>query len=100
VRAPRAQCDKKAYQFRIKRIIEGMEGLDLHQGNVSTILVKNDEVQGVQTSLQMELLAKTVILSAGTFMRGLMHVGLRNERSSTWNKCHVGLLGPHHRLMM
>lgn len=80
VRAPRAQCDKKAYQFRIKRIIEGMEGLDLHQGNVATILVKNDEVQGVQTSLQMELLAKTVILSAGTFMRGLMHVGLRNEK--------------------
>ena len=80
VRAPRAQCDKKAYQFRIKRIIEGMEGLDLHQGNVSTILVKNDEMQGVQTSLQMELLAKTVILSAGTFMRGLMHVGLRNEK--------------------
>ena len=80
VRAPRAQCDKKAYQFRIKRIIEGMPGLDLHQGNVATILVKNDEVKGVQTSLQMELRAKTVILSAGTFMKGLMHVGLKNEK--------------------
>lgn len=80
VRAPRAQCDKKAYQFRIKRIIEGMKGLDLHQGNVATILVENDEVKGVQTSLQMEIRAKTVILSAGTFMRGLMHVGLKNEK--------------------
>ena len=80
VRAPRAQCDKKAYQFRIKRAIEGAEGLDLHQGNVATILVENDEVKGVQTSLQMELRAKTVILSAGTFMRGLMHVGLKNEK--------------------
>ena len=80
VRAPRAQCDKKAYQFRIKRIIEGMPGLDLHQGNVATILVENDEVKGVQTSLQMELRAKSVILSAGTFMRGLMHVGLKNEK--------------------
>lgn len=80
VRAPRAQCDKKAYQFRMKRIIEGMPGLDLHQGNVATILVENDEVKGVQTSLQMEIRAKSVILSAGTFMRGLMHVGLRNEK--------------------
>ena len=80
VRAPRAQCDKKAYQFRIKRIIEGATGLDLHQGNVATILVENDEVRGVQTSLQMEIRAKSVILSAGTFMRGLMHVGLKNEK--------------------
>lgn len=80
VRAPRAQCDKKAYQFRIKRIIEGTPGLDLHQGNVATIMVENDKVQGVQTSLQMEIRAKSVILSAGTFMRGLMHVGLRNEK--------------------
>jgi len=80
VRAPRAQCDKKAYQFRIKRIVEGTPGLDLHQGNVATILVDKDEVRGVQTSLQMEIRAKTVILSAGTFMRGLMHVGLKNEK--------------------
>ena len=80
VRAPRAQCDKKAYQFRIKRMIEGTPGLDLHQGNVATIMVENDKVQGVQTSLEMEIRAKSVILSAGTFMRGLMHVGLRNEK--------------------
>ncbi|MDB4265214.1 tRNA uridine-5-carboxymethylaminomethyl(34) synthesis enzyme MnmG [bacterium] len=80
VRAPRAQCDKKAYQFRVKRIIEGTPGLDLHQGNVATILVEDDVVKGVQTSLQMELRAKTVILSAGTFMKGLMHVGLKNEK--------------------
>ena len=80
VRAPRAQCDKKAYQFRMKRILEGMPGLDLHQGNVSEILVENDHVQGIQTSLQMEIRARSVILSAGTFMKGLMHVGLKNEK--------------------
>lgn len=80
VRAPRAQCDKKAYQFRCKRILEGTPGLDLHQGNVAKILVENDAVQGIQTSLQMEIRAKTVILSAGTFMRGLMHVGMKNEK--------------------
>ena len=80
VRAPRAQADKKAYQFRMKWLIENQENLDLHQGNVAKLLVENDEITGIQTSLQMEIRAKSVILSAGTFMRGLMHVGLKNEK--------------------
>jgi tRNA uridine 5-carboxymethylaminomethyl modification enzyme len=80
VRAPRAQCDKKAYQFRLKRELEGTLGLELHQGNVADLLVRSDRIHGVTTSLGMELHAKAVILSAGTFMGGLMHVGLRNER--------------------
>ena len=80
VRAPRAQCDKKAYQFRMKHLIESTPNLDLHQGNVAEIMVENDKVMGIRTSLQMEIAAKTVILSAGTFMRGLMHVGLKNEK--------------------
>jgi len=80
VRAPRAQADKKAYQFRMKWIIENQENLDLHQGNVAKLLVENDEIVGIQTSLQMEIRSKSVILSAGTFMRGLMHVGLKNEK--------------------
>ena len=80
VRAPRAQADKKAYQFRMKWILEQQENLDLHQGNVAKLLVEDDKIVGIQTSLQMEILSKTVILSAGTFMRGLMHVGLKNEK--------------------
>ena len=80
VRAPRAQCDKKAYQFRIKRELEAMPGVEIHQGNVAELLVKNDRIIGVATSLGMEIAGKSVILSAGTFMGGLMHVGLRNEK--------------------
>jgi tRNA uridine 5-carboxymethylaminomethyl modification enzyme len=80
VRAPRAQCDKKAYQFRIKRELEAMPGVEIHQGNVSELLVENDRVTGVTTSLGLEISGKSVILSAGTFMGGLMHVGLRNEK--------------------
>lgn len=80
VRAPRAQCDKKAYQFRIKWLLESTPGIDLHQGNVADILVQNDAVTGITTSLGMEIQASAVVLSAGTFMRGLMHVGLRNEK--------------------
>ena len=80
VRAPRAQCDKKAYQFRIKNILESTPGIDLHQANVAELVVENDQITGVTTSLQMQLNARTVVLSAGTFMRGLMHVGLKNEK--------------------
>ena len=79
VRAPRAQCDKKAYQFRAKRVLEGTPGVDLHQGNVAELLVEGDCIRGVATTLGMEIAGKSVVLSAGTFMRGLMHVGLRNE---------------------
>ena len=80
VRAPRAQCDKKAYQFRIKHTLESTPGIDLHQANVAELLVENDKITGVTTSLQLQINAKTVVLSAGTFMRGLMHVGLKNEK--------------------
>ncbi len=80
VRAPRAQCDKKAYQFRIKRELEAMPGVEIHQGNVADLVVENDRITGVTTSLGMQISAKSVILSAGTFMGGLMHVGLRNEK--------------------
>ena len=78
-RAPRAQCDKKAYQFRMKWLLENTPGLDLHQGNVGSLLVHDNQITGITTSLGLQFRAKSVILSAGTFMRGLMHVGLRNE---------------------
>jgi tRNA uridine 5-carboxymethylaminomethyl modification enzyme len=80
VRAPRAQCDKKAYQFRMKRELEAMPGVEIHQGNVADLLVEGDRITGVATSLGMEISGRSVILSAGTFMGGLMHVGLRNEK--------------------
>ena len=81
VRAPRTQCDKKAYQFRIKMEMERTEGVELHQGNVAELMVDGeDRITGIRTSLGMEIAGKSVILSAGTFMRGLMHVGLKNEK--------------------
>ncbi|MBV8377654.1 MAG: tRNA uridine-5-carboxymethylaminomethyl(34) synthesis enzyme MnmG [Verrucomicrobia bacterium] len=79
VRAPRAQCDKKAYQFRMKALLEAQPNLDLLQGNVLRILAWGGVVQGVETTLGIQLRAKTVIITTGTFMRGLLHVGLRNQ---------------------
>lgn len=79
VQAPRVQCDKKAYQFRMKWLIENQPNLDLHQGNAAELLVENDRVVGVKTSLGMIYRTHAVVVSAGTFMRGLMHVGLQNQ---------------------
>jgi len=80
VRAPRAQCDKKAYQFRLKWLLERTPGLELHQGNVAELWVEGDRIRGIRTTLGVEFEADAVVLSAGTFMRGLMHVGRQNER--------------------
>ncbi|MEM7384664.1 MAG: tRNA uridine-5-carboxymethylaminomethyl(34) synthesis enzyme MnmG [Verrucomicrobiota bacterium] len=80
VRAPRAQADKKAYQFRMKWILENMPNLELHQGNVSRILVEDDQVCGIATGLGMEIRSRTVVVTTGTFMRGLLHVGMQNQK--------------------
>jgi tRNA uridine 5-carboxymethylaminomethyl modification enzyme len=79
VQAPRAQCDKKAYQFRMKWLVENQPNLDLHQGNAAEILVEGDQVVGVRTSLGIIYRAKSIVISSGTFMRGLLHVGLQNQ---------------------
>lgn len=79
VQAPRAQCDKKAYQFRMKWLIENQPNLDLHQGNAAEILVEGDAVTGIRTSLGVIYQTKAVVISSGTFMRGLLHVGQQNQ---------------------
>jgi len=79
VRAPRAQCDKKAYQFRAKALLERTEGIDLKQGNVTRICVEGDKVAGIETSIGVHFRASAVILTTGTFMRGLLHVGHKNQ---------------------
>lgn len=79
VRAPRAQCDKKAYQFRMKALLERQPHLDLKQGNVLRLLVENDGVTGLETNLGIVFRAKSVIVTTGTFLRGLLHVGLKNQ---------------------
>jgi len=78
VRAPRAQCDKKAYQFRAKAACERQPNLTLLQGNVVEILTKDGAASGVQTDLGLELRCRAVVVATGTFLRGLLHVGLRS----------------------
>ncbi len=79
VRSPRAQCDKKAYQFRAKAVLERQERLDLKQGNVVRILVDDGGACGVETNLGLRVMGRAIIITTGTFMRGLLHVGLQNQ---------------------
>lgn len=75
VQAPRAQCDKKAYQYRMKHVIELQDHLDLFQAMVQGLIFEGDRVVGVKTNLDVNFYAKTVVVTTGTFLRGLMHVG-------------------------
>ncbi len=79
VQAPRAQCDKKAYQFRAKHCLELADNVYVHQGNALRILVEGDRVCGVETTLGVRYTGKAVVLTTGTFMRGLLHVGLQQQ---------------------
>ncbi len=80
VQSPRAQCDKKAYQFRLKHTIELQPNLTLFQATVTGLLFANDRVVGCKTNLDIEFRGTCVVVTTGTFLRGLMHIGLnKNE---------------------
>ena len=78
VRGPRAQCDKKAYQFRMKFALENQPHLDLKQGQLAQLIVEDGEVRAVVTNLGVRLNGRKVVITTGTFLKALMHVGDRN----------------------
>ncbi len=79
VRAPRAQCDKNAYRSRMKMVLESDSSIRLFQGDVIKLLINsNQQVTGVVTSLDFTIHAHSVIICSGTFMQGLLHVGLQH----------------------
>ena len=78
VRATRAQGDRILYKAAIRRRLENQENLTLFQAAVDDLLVKGDEVHGVVTQMGLEFIAKKVVLTAGTFLDGKIHVGLNN----------------------
>src|SRR5215475_7894292 len=75
VRAPRVQCDKKAYQFRMKAILERAQNLDVKQATVSGVLVDDGSIAGVETDIGVAITARAVVITSGTFLCGLLHVG-------------------------
>src|SRR2546423_14880283 len=77
--APRAQCDKKAYQFRLKWVCEREQNLDVKQGQAARLLYRDNQVFGVETTLETQYHGRTVVVTTGTFLRGLMHIGSNQQ---------------------
>lgn len=78
VRSSRAQADRLLYRLRMKNILENQPNLEIRQTVVDEIVVKNDRVTGIRTSLDEEIATKAVVVCTGTFLNGLIHVGLKN----------------------
>jgi tRNA uridine 5-carboxymethylaminomethyl modification enzyme len=75
VRAPRVQCDKKAYQFRMKAVLEQAKNLELMQATASRLTEQAGAVTGLETNMGVAVAARAVVITSGTFLRGLLHVG-------------------------
>ena len=78
VRASRAQADKALYRQRMKKELESCPGLSLRQGSVESLIVEDGLIRGVETQIGEKFLGRRVILTTGTFLKGLIHVGDRN----------------------
>ena len=78
VRATRAQADRILYKAAIREIVENQENLSLFQQSVDDLIIENDRVTGVVTQMGLKFKAKTVVLTSGTFLGGIIHIGLEN----------------------
>ena len=78
VRATRAQADRSLYKQAIRSILENQENLTLFQQTVADLIVEGDRVVGVKTQMGLDFSAKAVVLTTGTFLGGLIHIGLEN----------------------
>ena len=78
VRATRAQADRSLYKQAIRSCLENQQNLTLFQQTVVDLIVKGDEVVGVKTQLGLDFIAQAVVLTAGTFLGGRIHIGLEN----------------------
>ena len=73
--SPRAQCDRGKYIWAWREVLDGVDNVHIWQDTVTELLVDNGEVTGVRTQLDVTIRAKAVVLTAGTFLNGLMHFG-------------------------
>lgn len=77
VRARRAQADRLLYRLRMKQVLEAQENLDIIQAMAAEILVEDGRCIGIKTTVDQEIRSRAVIVTTGTFLKGLIHIGLR-----------------------
>nr|WP_321466510.1 tRNA uridine-5-carboxymethylaminomethyl(34) synthesis enzyme MnmG [uncultured Desulfobulbus sp.] len=78
VRSSRAQADRLLYRLRMKHILENQPNLSIRQATVDEILVEDGRVVGLRTSLDEHVRVRAIVVATGTFLNGLIHVGLKN----------------------
>ena len=87
VQAPRAQCDKKAYQLRMKHVLELCQNLTIFQAMVNGLIVCDSKCTGVETSMGLNFYGKSIVVTTGTFLQASTHIGE--------SKSEGGRLGDH-----
>lgn len=92
VRAPRAQCDKAAYRMRMKWVVETTPGVQLFQGEAREIITEKGRVIGIETVWGLRICSRSVVLCSGTFMRGLLHVGMEQQPGGVLGDLQAGFL--------
>lgn len=78
VRSTRAMCDKRGYHLAMRQVLEGQEGLDLAQGSVERLVVEGGRIAGLVDQAGTFFCTRAVVITAGTFMKGLIHIGSTN----------------------
>jgi tRNA uridine 5-carboxymethylaminomethyl modification enzyme len=92
VRAPRVQCDKKAYQFRLKSVLERTANLDIKQATVLNVLVdRQRRATGVSTDMGVDFHSRSVVVTSGTFLRALLHLGSHQKEGGRMADASSGL---------
>jgi tRNA uridine 5-carboxymethylaminomethyl modification enzyme len=79
VQGNRAQADKQMYRLQMKATLERQEGLEIKQGTVERLLLRDGCITGVMTAMGVAYSARAVVVTTGTFLRGLIHIGLKNQ---------------------
>lgn len=80
VRATRAQADRALYRAAIRNIVENQPNLDIFQASCDDLIMQGEKVAGIVTNTNMRIHATTVVLTAGTFLGGLIHIGMENHK--------------------
>ena len=73
--SPRSQCDRTVFSLEWRKMLENTQNLDFWQDTVTSLIIKDNRILGIKTDLGVEIFSETVVLTNGTFLNGLMHVG-------------------------
>lgn len=82
--SPRAQCDRQGFSAEWRKVLERTDNLHIWEEEARILIIDEDRVMGVETSLGTRFMAKAVILTTGTFLNGIMHVGFKTINGGRW----------------